>query len=171
MIKKKKHNVQGIKSLNTTTQDTKSYTCWHANTHRRRRRPQLREELILCLVPRVTVDLLVRAVDGRERRGGGRRGLLLLVRLFPGARALSQRALVLDVLDPPVVADALGRLEVLLGDRGVVFVGGAEAGRGGLVRMRQGLLGGSVPVLVVVGGVDDAGRGDRFLALPLLFGL
>lgn len=91
--------------------------------------------------------------------------------LLPRARALGQRALVLDILDPSVVADALGRLEVLLGDRGVVLVGGAEAGRGGLVRVRQGLLGGPIPMLVVVRGVDDAGRGDRFLALPLLLRL
>lgn len=130
----------------------------------------LREELILVLVPRVAVDL-VRAVYRRERRGRGRRGLLLLVRLLPRARALDQRALVLHVLDPPVVADALGRLEVLLGDGGVVLVGGAEAVRGGLVLVREGLLCDPVPVLVVVGGVDDAGRGDRFLALPLLLGL
>lgn len=160
MIKNKKHNVQGIKSLNTTTQDTKSYTCWHANTHRRRRRPWLGEELILRLVPRVPVDLLVRAVDGRERRGGRRRGLLLLVRLLPRARALGQRALVLDVLDPPIVPDALGRLEVLLRDRGVVLVGGAEPGRGGLVLVGERLLRGPVPVLVVLWVVDDAGRGD-----------
>lgn len=93
------------------------------------------------------------------------------MRLLPRARALGQRALVLDVLDFPIVTDTLGRLEVLLSDGGVVLVGGAEAGRGGLVRVGEGLLRSPVPVLVVVGGVDDAGRGDRFLALALLFGL
>lgn len=117
------------------------------------------------------MELLVRPVYSRERRGGGRRGLLLLVRLLPRARALGQRALVLDVLDFPIVTDTLGRLEVLLSDGGVVLVGGAEARRGGLVRVGEGLLRSPVPVLVVVGGVDDAGRGDRFLALALLFGL
>lgn len=93
------------------------------------------------------------------------------MRLLPRPGALGQRALVLDVLDPPVVADALGRLEVLLRDGGVVLVGGAEAGGGGLVLVREGLLRDPVAVLVVVRGVDDAGRGDRFLALALLFGL
>ena len=90
------------------------------------------------------------------------------MRLLPRARALDQRALVLHVLDPPVVADALGRLEVLLGDRGVILIGGAEAVRGGLVFVGQGLFRDPVPVVVVVGGVGDAGRGYRFLALPLL---
>lgn len=131
----------------------------------------LGEELVLGLVPRVAVDLLVGAVDGGERRGGGRGGLLLLVGLLPRAGALGERALVLDVLDPPVVADALGRLEVLLRDGGVVLVGRAEAGRGGLVLVGEGLLRGPVAVLVVVRGVDDTRRGDRLLALPLLLGL
>lgn len=117
------------------------------------------------------MDLLFRAIDSPEGRSRSRRGLLLLVRLLPRARALGQRALVLDVLDPPVVADALCRLEVLLGDGCVVLVGGAEAGGGGLVLVGQGLLRDPVAVLVVIRGVDDAGRGDRFLALALLFGL
>lgn len=130
----------------------------------------LGEELVLGLVPRVAVDL-VGAVDGGERRRCGRGCLLLLVGLLPRARALGERALVLDVLDPPVVADALGRLEVLLRDGGVVLVGRAEAGRGGLVLVGEGLLRGPVAVLVVVGGVDNAGRGDRLLALPFLLGL
>lgn len=117
------------------------------------------------------MELLVRAVDGRERRRGGGRSLFLLVRLLPSARALGQRTLVLDVLDPSVVADALGRLEVLLRDGGVVLVGGAETGGGGLVLVGEGLLRDPVAVLVVVRGVDDAGRRDRFLALALLLGL
>lgn len=117
------------------------------------------------------MDLLIRAIDSPKSRGGGGRGLLLFMGLLPRARALGQRALILDVLDPPVVADALCRLKVLLGDRGVVFVGGAEARRGGLVLVGEGLLRDPVAVLVVVRGVDDAGCGDRFLALALLFGL
>lgn len=138
---------------------------------RRKKGGRLGEEFILGLVPRVAVDLVVRAVDGREGRGGGGRRLLLLAGLLPRARALGQRALVLDILDPPVVADALGRLEVLLRDRRVVLVGGAEARWGRFVLVREGLLRHPVPVLVVVRGVDYAGLGDGFLALALLFGL
>lgn len=93
------------------------------------------------------------------------------MRLLPSPGALGQRALVLDILNPPVVADALCRLEVLLRDGSIVLVGGAEAGGGGLVLVGQGLLRDPVAVLVVVRGVDDARRRDRFLALALLFGL
>lgn len=168
--KKKENNVQGIKSLNTT-QDTKSYTGWPAHAHSCHRHSSLREELVLRLVPRVPVDLLVCTVDGREGGGSRRRGLLLFVGLLPGTRALGQRALVLDVLDPPVVADALCRLEVLLRDGGVVLVGGAEARGGGLVLVGEGFLRDPVAVLVVVWGVDDAGRRDRLLALALFLGL
>lgn len=77
--------------------------------------------------------------------------------LLPRARALDQRPFVLDGLDSSVVAGALCRLEVLLGDGVVVLIGGTEARRYCFVFVGQRLGRCLVPMLVMVRRMDDAG--------------